>query len=246
MRLFIYFLSAVTFCFAISSCGSPKDSLDLNYKLEYLGEPMVMFQDYTYPSGKTFQVQRVSFYISDLKVSSSDGTEEVIAESEYIDLTNSHRDATFAAEGYNYKAEDLTLDYETVSFNIGLTDVQNSMVPEDFTSDNPLSLSVEYWRAWNSYVFVKIEGNLDINEDGEYGAGEAFALHLGTNESRRAFSTVMSESSADIKIDLEKVFNYGGNIYDIEANPRLHSLTPEILDAMDFLSTGVEGAISVE
>ncbi len=233
--------------FFLHSCGEPEDVLDLNFKLEYDDSPVVMFQDFMYPNGKLIQLQRVSFYLSDIAVQNSEGMDVLISEAEYIDLTDSHLTEASAADGFNYKKENISAEeYSSISFNIGLTEEQNSMAPEDFTSSSPLSISEEYWRNWNSYVFFKIEGKYDFDGDGAFGAGEAFALHIGTDESRRSFSASTSDTETDITIDLNNIFVNNGETYDLDANSRLHSLTPEVLAAMDFLATGIGQAVTVE
>jgi len=246
MKSLAPFIFTIMLALFLSSCEDPKDYLDLDFKLEYDGAPMVMFQDYIYHGGNKIQLQRVSFYLSDLRVQDElGGPSTLISEAEYIDLTQSHLDEASAREGFNYLQTNIgTEDYELVSFNIGLTKAQNATLPEEYNSSNALSLSSEYWRDWGSYIFFKIEGSYDKNGDGAYGPGEAFGLHLGTDNSMNQYSFDIEDSEANVIIEMKDVFQYGGVTYDLANRARLHNLTPEVIEAIDFLATGIGGAVS--
>ena len=114
-------------------------------------------------------------------------------------------------------------------------------MPADHPSGNPLANSGEYWLAWNSYIFFKIEGYIDLDGDDEPETG--VALHLGSDEVMRAFDLQNNTGTNDvmIQIDLNKIF--GTNpVYDIVANPQIHSLSqlPAILELAQNLGTAVE------
>jgi len=242
----LYALVCLAFCLSFNSCGDPDTDIELNFKLKYEDQPLVFFKDYTYPTGERFQFKRISFFLSDITTNPQNSESTNIREVDYLDLTSSHLSEEAANEGHTITIKDTGVEsFSGISFNIGLTEDQNSQVPEDFVSSNPLSDAAEYWRGWESYIFFKIEGSIDINGDGEYGSGEAFQLHLGTDDSMRKFSGG-TENSSEITIAVDKIFSYDGMTYDLIANPRLHSLTPEILESMDFLATGISGAFEAK
>ncbi len=105
--------------------------------------------------------------------------------------------------------------------------MDNAKVPADFSSDNVLSNAAEYWAGWKSYVFAKVEGFIDLDGDGDEETG--FALHLGGDDAYRAVSIsdkmALDESSTKLYIDiqLERLFMNNGVMYDIAANPQIHS-----------------------
>ena len=229
-----------------SSCGEG-DDITFNFKLEYEDQPLVLFEDYTYPSGEQFQIQRVSFFISDLTLQSAEHGDILLSEVEYIDLTNSHVSQAVAEEGFELALDGTGIEsYEGLSFNIGLSPDVNSSVPEDYVSSNPLSNSAEYWRSWNSYIFIKLEGKMDIDADGAYGSGESFQLHIGSNAAMRSFSTVKSSDDNNIIISVDDIFSHDDNTSDLATNPRLHVLDDETIRNMGFLATGLEQAIRVD
>ena len=234
-NLFLFLILSIS----IVSCSDTEENnqIDskLNIRLEYNGEPFVFFNDYEYPDGKTFNLTRISFYLSEIRVSNSNTT-LVTGIPEYVDLTNSHSDVQKAEIGFDFPLNDLNIsDFSQISFNIGLTENDNSTHPNDYTSDNDLSRSAEYWISWNSYIFAKIEGNIDL--DGDQIKETGIALHLGSNEALRniSFENIVNNDQVDIVINVEEIFENANNIFDIETTSRIHSLsqidqTNEIMD----------------
>ncbi len=206
-----------------TSCGTDEENLMLNFKLKYDNSPLIMFDEYTYPTGETFNITRFSFYISEVNLLSGGESTEV-AEVEYIDLTMANIDSESSENGYNYVLRDTEgSSASEISFNIGLTDAMNNTVPADYSSNHPLALSGEYWSSWTSYIYIKIEGNIDLDGDGTLEQG--VALHLGSSEVMREvqFSDLNNDGEFSLEINLKKVFE-NGDIYDIAANPRIHNL----------------------
>lgn len=231
------------------SCGTDNDStVELNFKLEYDGAPLVMFQDATYPNGEIMQMKRVSFFMSDITLSNANGDTEAISEVEYFDMTDSHISLEGATEGLmvNLGGTDLT-NVNQLSFNVGLNEAQNATVPEDYRSTSPLSRSAEYWRSWESFIFIKLEGIIDYNQNGITDNGESFTLHLGSNAVMRPISLDVNDLSEpiDIIIDIQEIFqDEAGEVYDITGEgARLHTLDDPTLVRMAFLSDGLAAAI---
>ena len=205
--------------------GCKDDPIDLNIQffLTYGDEPLVMLQDYTYPDGRLMRISRVSFYLSDVAVSTKDGNHE-ITDVAFLDLTNSHATAESAARGYQYYSETLEIENpESLRFNVGLTNEQNSTSPADYTSDHPLSLTGEYWTGWQSYIYVKVQGMIDLDNDGEPETG--MALHLGSEPILRTMELNFPDDSGsmDVVIDIKQFFE-GDSIFDIDSSPQIHSL----------------------
>jgi len=208
----------------LGSCTSENvDEININFKLSYGDEPLVMFEEVEYPDGRNFEFTRFSFFISDVRL--NDGTSSTLVKDvDYIDLTPSHATIADAEAGYDYviTLEDIE-SFDKLEMNFGLTDAQNATRPEDYTSSSALSLSGEYWANWESYVYVKIEGRMDLDNDG---ISDGIALHLGSEVARRAITVNDLDSASDItlSIDVRKIFDNNGVIYDIDSTPRIHSL----------------------
>ncbi|MGA0284172.1 MAG: MbnP family protein [Saprospiraceae bacterium] len=234
------FLSSIL-VFASCSDSDESASMTMNFKLKYADEPLVFFEEYEYPDGRSIEFTRFSFYLSDIS-SLKDGEKTSWVRDEYIDLTASHSNLSDAEEGFDYVLDNETGGgYDALQFNLGLTPAQNQTRPEDYPSSSSLSLTGEYWSNWESYVFVKIEARSDLDGDG---ISDGIALHLGADDAMR--SLIVNELNPDlpinISIDLEKVFNRDGEVFDIVNNSRIHSLDqiPLIQWLMDGLVESLE------
>lgn len=210
--------------------GTKVGAVEMAFKLTYGDDPLVIQSELEYPDGKAMYFTRVSYYLSDVTL--KNGETNVMAEEiKYCRLEEAHRTASDAADGFTLTLDEVpTGSYSELSFGIGVPADLNAKKPSDFPSSNDLSLSGEYWGGWSSYVFCKIEGFIDFDEDGV--PEEAFVLHLGGNDALvnidldQSF-TVTEGNTADIAIpiDLRKLFYSGDELYDIQENPRIHSLS---------------------
>ncbi|MEE9440235.1 MAG: MbnP family protein [Saprospiraceae bacterium] len=239
-----FFLLVFLIPFLFSACKDDKaGQLEIVYKLQYDGSPLVMFQEYEYPDGRKIEFTRFSFYTSDVKLD-----QEVLKDVEFHNLTVNNVDLDGATNGYSWIIDDVPSgDYDNLIFNIGLTEDQNSKTPEDFSTDHPLARSAEHWFNWNSYVFAKVEGKIDTNTDGE--KNQSIALHLGSNSAKRSISlskntTISSDEKAviEVTIDLYDFFGGADNTYDIDNNPMLHKLEqmPQVVELADNFKNSVK------
>ncbi|MBT8232002.1 MAG: hypothetical protein HKO66_14340 [Saprospiraceae bacterium] len=219
--LFLIIFSA----FFISSCGdNDPNNLIINFKLKYNNEPLVMFEEVTYPDGSKIEFTRISFYTSNYSINQDGGEINTPSnEAYYIDLTASHSDLELAERGLDFDTGlGINSKIDAFNFNIGVTSDINASVPQDYSSSNDLSRTGEYWSNWNSYVFTKLEGRIDIDGDG---ISEAFALHLGSDAALRnvSFSNLNADENISLEIDVNKIFNTG-TLYDIKTTPNIHTL----------------------
>jgi hypothetical protein len=228
----------------LGACSSDQKDVTINFKLQYDGAPFVFFQDYNYPDGKVFNLTRLSFYISDIDLSDGNTIESFVRPI-YVDLTNSHATNASAQNGYDLVLEDTELSNITnLNFNIGISPVLNSTTPNDYTSDNDLSRSAEYWMSWNSYIFAKIEGNVDL--DGDQVKESGVALHLGSDAALRRvnFDGFNSSGDIDVIIDVKDIFQNQSAVFDIENTTRIHNLSQ--IDKINVLMDNLVNAISAE
>lgn len=205
--------------------GCQEEPIDVNirFNLVYGDDPLVMFTEYSFPDGRAIQFTQMSFYISDLYFS-HDGEIAQVKDVDFIDLTNSHSSDEGAQEGFLYLSGPYSLGgLSEIGFNLGLTEGLNATKPTDYLSDHPLARSGEYWTGWESYIFVKIQGSIDLDNDGELET--PLALHLGSDPVKRTIRLNNVNGSTDVRIMLDlKSFFTGDALYDIDANPQIHSL----------------------
>ena len=207
-----------------------------------------MFTDITYPDGKKMQFQRVSFYMSEVLIEGG-GSSTELSDVEQLNLTDTHSDPANLRPTTLFYSQENFQDYDRLIFRIGLTPEQNASSFSDHSASSPLASVGEYWPTWNSYVFAKFEGNIDINNDGVYGAGETFLLHTGGDRIKSTFGefdlNTTSPGQININIDLEKVFERNGEIYDLANFREIHTLTDENIERMNWLMENLEGAMSL-
>lgn len=240
-KLFFIFIALVCF----SSCGEqeePKGDLSLKMNLIYNGDPLVMFQDYEYPDGRTINFSRFSLYISDLKLD-----ETLISDVEFHNLTESHVDLSGANEGYEWMLRDLpTKEYSQMSLGVGVNEIENAKDPGTFESGHPLAKPGEHWFSWNSFIFLKLEANMDTNGDGIKDL--PISLHLGDDDAYRVLTfdeniiiTENNITSSKINIDIYELLGGANETYDIETNPQIHSLGQK--DAVIELANNISNSI---
>lgn len=209
--------------FFIAGCDDDKEgSLVLQFRATYDGEPLTMLTDKTF-SGLPIRFGHLSMYVSDIQLLKEGGS-ELLSEVELVDL--SYSDPVSANEGFSLQFNGIPEgNYNGLRFSIGVPADLNAMVPADFSSSHPLSRTGYYWQAWESYIFMKIEGNLDSALPGSFET--PFAYHTGSNELFRTFEII----GPAIQIDADEVeegallFDYKDVLegLDILANPQNHN-----------------------
>lgn len=217
--------------------------LDIRFRLIYDGEPVNYFDPVEYPTGDSILFSKVSFYLSNVKLD-----DKIVKEVDYVNLQKSATDSE-DMDYYLYNSIHTAAGgYDRLSFDIGLPSELNAMKPADFDSKSPLARPDEYWNSWESYIFAKIEGRIDLDDETE-GYEQPVLIHMGSDESLMKFEFDKSgnigpeRGIVTIDIDLEKVFDDNGDVYDIATTPTTHSLEnlPQIL----IIRENMEKALSI-
>jgi len=249
MKRFSFYFAFVCLI-GLVGCGDDGDNntdVDLNIKMQYGDDPLVMYDALTYPDGRTFRITDVKGYFSEIGLV-KDGATTEIKDVVFFSLGDAHSDLDEAQNGFDFSLPETGVkDFDALTFNIGITDEQNNTLPADYNSSNDLSKASEYWPNWESYIYFKIEGNMDFDEDGDYENGENVVLHLGTESAlRNLVIDVDGNNSIEMVLDLEKVFSNNGEIYDMEAMPTIHaSLSDAALRNINQLSDNLAQAFTV-
>lgn len=186
MKNFILLLTLSSLLLA-ASCGkentNPIDTakLNLSFKANYGGETLIIQEkNYNY-LGKPIRFSKVNFYIADLVAVNNDGETE-LSEIQYIDLTQTHKTPIDAEQGTVMSFSNVPVGtYNQLRFGVGVPADLNKTNPSDYSTTHPLGAdnSGEYWEAWDSYIFAKIEGQYDVDGDGFDVDDISFAYHTG-------------------------------------------------------------------
>lgn len=177
---------------------------------------------------------KVSFYLSDFKL--QNGTQPLpLLDILHISfLQNINGDAIQEMQ-QTLSFEIPSGNYSSLSFGLGLTPAQNSTDPADHEAGSALSLTSEYWEAWNSFIFVKVEGTYQLNDD----EPRSVALHVGGNDSYRVLEwknglSIGEDQSKKITIPIDLKYILDG--YPISESPVLHKL--EQISLMERIADG--------
>jgi len=169
-----------------ASCGKetapPVDTatIQLSFRATYNGAPLVLNQEYEY-QGSIVRFSKINFYLANLVAANDDGETE-LSEIQFINLTQTHNTAPDAETGTVMSFSNVPVGtYSKLKFGVGVPADLNKTNPSDYSTTHPLGAdnSGEYWEAWDSYIFAKIEGQYDVNGNGFDGDDISFAYHIG-------------------------------------------------------------------
>jgi len=227
----LYRVLAALFIVALSSCtdDDKSSSLDLNFTLSYGDDALVAFDEQDYPLDYKVFFTKYSLYISDITLMSTEGSVK-LADVAFMDLLKDAVDVSSAEAGQRLTFTEVPQrQYDGISFNIGVpSSVNNTSSPADYDPTTPLGNNSEYWAGWESYVFHKIEGQIDEDGDGE--TDTSVALHMGSND---AFRTVRVNLPIDISddretlvinFDLLEALSIDNSYFDFKETKQIHSL----------------------
>jgi len=228
----IYWIFAIAVFSIAGSCKpepqAEKGDLTLTFKAKYENEPLQLFKAYTAPDEQKIEFHVFNFFISDLELVDAAGKTVSLAEHKYVNF-NSTTDEAKAKAGIELMFEDLPLgDYKEIRMGIGVKPSLNVKDPADFSSKLALGDAGNYWTAWNSYIFSRVEGRLDTMPT----TGNAYLPYLyhsgvdGMYQSK-VFEKIISleKGSNEIvfEIQAKDFFFKQGAILDIKAINASHS-----------------------
>lgn len=207
---------------AIGSCKKDEEgSLTLHFLARAEGNPLEMFKTVNI-DGETLQFSHISMLISDLKLLTPSGS-QFLKDVELVDL--SFEDLASASEGFTLHIDQVPANtYSGISFGIGVPRETNEKSPSDFPSSNPLSRTGFYWEAWDSFIFMKIDGRIDTLAPLDFETG--FSYHTGSDKLYRILESGFPLSIIDGQdTELSIVFDYGEILknIDIASDPQNHN-----------------------
>lgn len=166
--------------FLLASCQddsvSPgeRGSLIIEFDNRIGTEDLVLNSDYTNPHGETFRLTRLNYYISNVKLTRTDGTQFVVPQDSSYFLIMEDSPSTQKARINNIPAG----DYNAITFTIGVDSLRSTMDISKRTGvlDPAQGHDGMYW-TWNSgYIFFKMEGVSSAAPDDQ---DNKFYYHIG-------------------------------------------------------------------
>ncbi len=216
-----------------ASCGKepppPVDTatIQLSFRAIYDGEPLVLQKEYEY-QGSIVRFSRINFYLANLVAANDDGETE-LSEIQFIDLSLTHNTLPDAEKGTVMNFSRIPVGtYNLLRFGVGVPADLNKTTPSDYSTSHPLGIdnSAEYWEAWNSYIFAKIEGQFDEDGSGDFDGNDiSFAYHTGTDrvyEQDIEFDNVLNlnggeTTNLDFELDIKTLLSFKqGDSFDLK------------------------------
>lgn len=246
---FLYrLLLVLSFTLLLSSCDKDQISWQLEPQFEWEGQSLSLEQDYTWQD-KKMRFTTIQMYLSGLSILGSDDLMHLFPQSEYLISTDS--------EPLSFH---LTEDVIPIMWygNIGVDPLRNDSTGDlaipawEYPNDHPLSATQGMYWSWNpGYIFMKLEGRIDLDNDGQYqSAGETFSLHPGLSPLYTPLiMEVMGQGEQNrlvIKINLAAFLaNYpldgaGQNVH------AMHTGDPSFPYAQQLMLSGLEAFYAIE
>ena len=152
---------------------SSEVNLEIYHKAN--GQSFSLNSDLTDDFGNKYQFTRAHLYLSS---------------PEYLDenmgLISSPKEyAIVSPTIFNYKFGSVPVDthIHMMNISVGVDSVANASDPGTYDNSHPLAYQSPstHWN-WNSgYVFIILEGVVDVDGNGTFDTGETFVMHVGTN-----------------------------------------------------------------
>ena len=249
-NLFLLLITIIVISFAgCTKCDAPiGGDISVRSTATYSDEPLVLFTEYDY-SGLKIKFTRVDFLIEGFTLSGNNLASIKTQDSVFIlKFTDSNESETGAINGIVKDFGSQTGAFNLLSFGVGVDSFINKKNPADFNFF-PLNDFFYYWPAWNSYIFLKIEGSFDADNNGSFESG--FAYHIGTNQLYKNNILLLKEPTGTmtgneihLNFDIKDVLAAGGNAIDIKTTPTSHN--PADIAISQKLYSNLSTAISIK
>ncbi len=163
-------------------CAIPpvRGILEMNFKATYTNKPLVINQIYDY-NGKKIKFSKLQFFLtSDTNYFTKPiGQADKVPVVNLVDFTKLENSEE-ANKGILLPISVPNGAHTLINFNIGIDKKTNTKSPRDFKFPDGMADSGNFWPPWASYIFVKLEGAIDNDDNGTLETG--ITLHTGGDE----------------------------------------------------------------
>ncbi len=171
------------------SCERPNLSLNFN---PMIGTEPLSFGSTVQVNGVDVRFDEIRFYVTDVTLTGIEGSESYALENTLL----VKEDVTSYDMG-EVRAGNLS----QIAFNVGVSDALNNEnsfnnlpVENPLSADNP---DVQHWGWTAGYKFIKIEGRVDVDGNGEFDdMTEVLSIHSG-----------FADNLTAVSLDIEKIVN---------------------------------------
>lgn len=227
IRLFI-FVSLFASLFA--SCkdsdnvdpGTPTTDFNITFDAQYNGNRLVRYEDVVYDN-YPLELTRFNLFLSDVTLLKG-SSETVLTESAFLNFTPDTAVSDISAIlKYTFKNVPEG-EYTGIKIGYGVKPSDNAKNPADFPPTSPLYNDNEYWLGWKSYIFCKIEGEGDKDNNGQF--DHFLVYHCGGSSVYKTFTfnqpihVHAGDPGLKVSFDLKKLFIMDdGRYYNLVTSP---------------------------
>lgn len=186
-----FYLLLLPLVLLFATCGEDDDGLrttevELQFLAQYDGVALNNSAAYAYPGDMDVRVTLYQFYLSDIELLPANGDDPILlSDIELVRFRDQFSDPE-AAEGVVLPFSGIPAgEYRSVRFRLGVRPDLNAKPPSEYAVDYVLNEN-EYWSPATMYVFAKIEGNADTDNDGMF--QDKFSYHIGRDDLYRTIS----------------------------------------------------------
>lgn len=206
--------------------------ITLNFNLLAKDQTLVYDKFYTDYNQRGMAIETFRFYISDITLVDKDGKSHVLSEVELVDFNPAD---TLWKNNFTYNIPQLT-QYKQLKFGIGVKPELNLSNPADFEVSHPLSIYPGmYWTWATKYIFAKVEGKIDLNNDNA--ADQAFFYHIGLDKyfknveplSINLTPELNINDTLNLKLDAMYMFYHPADTIDYQVDGQTHTDDNEVL-----------------
>ena len=257
----ILLLAACFFVFVAGDCD-PDDmpeveetgTIQIAFRAVYGSEPLVIGTG-TYPyhsdSDQTIRIGRYDLFTSDINLSGGESERIELSEIDFFDFNIS--DAPTAEAGLKRTYVQVPVgEYTALSLSVGVPSDDNDRFCTDCSDTSPLSRESHWWPGWGSYIFQKLEGQVDTNGDGVTD-DLAFSYHTGTNNAYRSINLPVSVAVREnetteltVLVDVQELFRRGDDYLDISTDTGTHSDSDAANAMIEAVMNRYNAAFSIE
>ncbi|MFT7613324.1 MAG: hypothetical protein ACI9J3_002297 [Parvicellaceae bacterium] len=172
-------------CNSIECAGT----INLNFQHVVDTSAFAFNTDFIDDFGNTYQFSRVDWYLHVPGFLESDNSTSIVDSNEFFKMDPSVTTVIYGASS--------CVDHHYMRWGVGVDSAENHMDP----NTHPLSHGLGnqspslHWGWSTGYIFCAIEGLVDINGDGSFGAGEYFSLHVGVDTNYRTGPNLLVDTN---------------------------------------------------
>ena len=215
--LLLLLLAAISFsaCEDDDPVTPQTDNFTLTFRATYDGDLLEKYKNYPY-GDQVILFDKFNTYLSDIALVNG-ATEVKLSDIEWVNFTPDLTPDDKSVE-VTYKFTVPDGNYTGIKLGYGVKADLNAKSPSEFPTDHPLYVESEYWSGWQSYIFTKIQGEVDL--DGNDTTETNIFYHCGSDPVYNVATIngsipVSGTGALVVEFDLKKMFTFDGQLLDL-------------------------------